>query len=319
MSATPLSDTTGDERADAAIGRVVAAFEAAFPGRVRGYYVEGSHADRAPVAASDLDLLVVFKDATDEEERAAAARLARECAARDPVELDVGIASEADLMRGATPMFKLAGRCVHGEDIRDRVPLLPLADWTRDRMHASYWLAVHVFGRPVPLAPPFAYPDPAGEFYGYDRREARLPDGTTARSTRNLIRVTGWMATALVALRAGRYVARKRDCHVLYRECGGDEWAPFLTEIYTRCRGAWQCLVPDAPSDRRRLRALCADALAFENHFLAQYRPFLLAELRAEGAARRDRARWVVEQAPFRDDEIMAAARAATPKGAARP
>ncbi|HET8627481.1 MAG TPA: nucleotidyltransferase domain-containing protein [Thermomicrobiales bacterium] len=303
-----LLESTGDERADGAIRRVVAAFEAAFPGRVRGYYVEGSHADRTPVAASDLDLAVVFRGAVGEDERSAAAALARECAARDPVELDAGVLGEADLARGATPMFKLAGRCVHGEDIRDRVPLMPLADWTRDRMHASYWLAVHVFGRPVPVAPPFDYPDPAGEFYGYDRREVRLADGAPARSTRDLIRVTGWMATALVALRAGRYVARKRDCHVLYRECIGDEWAPLLAEIYTRCRGEWHCLVPDDPADRRRLRALCARALAFENHFLAQYRPFLLAELRAGDAARRDRARWVVERVPLCDDVIAAAA-----------
>ena len=141
---------------------------------------------------------------------------------------------------------------------------------------------------------PLGYPDPRGEFYGYDCRAVRLPDGGEARSTRNLIRTTGWAATALVAHRAGRYVARKRDCHAIYRETIGDEWGDLLADIYTQCRAEWNYLIPDDAADRRRLRAICERTLAFENHFLAIYRRYLLAELRGADDVNTRHALWLL-------------------------
>jgi hypothetical protein len=43
--------------------------------------------------------------------------------------------------------------------------------------------------------------------------------------------------------------------------------------------------VPEQAADRKLLRELCEQALAFENHFLEQYKPFLLAELQHHGEA----------------------------------
>jgi hypothetical protein len=64
-----------------------------------------------------------------------------------------------------------------------------------------------------------------GEFFGYDHRPMRLANGSFEPSTRDLFRATGWAATALIAWRAGRYVARKSECHRLYQQFIGDEWA----------------------------------------------------------------------------------------------
>jgi predicted nucleotidyltransferase len=139
---SPLSPT-GHEAVDEALRQTIAAFEAAFPGRVRGYYMEGSYADGTGIATSDLDLTVVFRGAFhDEAERSRAERLGDERAARSALELDVEVADEARLAGGVKPTFKEGSRLVYGEDIRDRLALLPIDAWARDRMHAAYWLLV---------------------------------------------------------------------------------------------------------------------------------------------------------------------------------
>ncbi len=174
-------------------------------------------------------------------------------------------------------------------------------------MDSGLALLVKAFGRPAPAKYPLEYPDPSGEFYGYNTRKIRLPDGTSVNSTRNLIRVTGWMATALIALQAGQYVARKRDCHTMYQQWIGDEWTPLQENIYTLCRGKWNYLIPQDKADQERLRAICARTLEFENHFLQCYRPFLLAEVQGADDQSKGRARWLMGQIPYDDAEIRMA------------
>ncbi len=229
------------------------------------------------------------------------------CTGLSAIELDIGVTEEAELVGGVPPMLKLASRLIYGEDILAGIPLLPIEVWTCDRMHSSYWLCITVFRRSVPVKYPLGYPDPASEFYGYDGRTVELTDGSTTNSTRNLIRVTGWMATALIALDAGQYIARKRDCHSLYRQWIGDEWTSLLENIYALCRAKWNYLIPTEPAEREQLRLLCARTLKFENHFLLRYKPFLLAELHAADEGRQAHARWVMEQIVYDDVEIQAA------------
>jgi hypothetical protein len=273
-----LAATTGNARMDTLLREFVARFEAAFPGRVRGYYVIGSYGDASSVSTSDLDLDIVFKGHfEDEDERTHARNLGATLQAQTVVELDIGIGDEEGLCDGLSPNLKLAGHCVYGEDIRDQFPLMPLAAWTRDRMHSSYFRLGSLFGRTAPVRAPLAYPDPAGEFFGYDRRPLRLADGSLAPGTRDLIRATGWAATALIVWRARRYVARKSECHRMYQELIGDEWSSLLTAIYEDCRQTWNYRIPSDPADRAFLRQLCARTLGFENAFLAAYRigPFI--------------------------------------------
>lgn len=285
---------------------VVSAYTRKFPGRVRAVYVDGSVADGTDLATSDLDLTVVFKDAfRDEGERDFATRLAYGAEHNPEVELDVGSVDEATVQtEGMHPTLKLASRLVWGEDIRDRFPIMPIARWTRDRMHAAYWLTNTLYGRPAPVRLPLAYSDPDDEFYGYLRRTVRLPDGGDVPSSRDLIRSTGWAATALLACRKGVYVARKRDCHVLYREHIGDEWSDLLAAIYDDCRTRWSYLIPADKDERARLRALCARTLPFENTFIAEYRRFLLDELRSDDAEAHAHALKVQGMLPLRDAEV---------------
>jgi hypothetical protein len=276
-----LIATTENARVHALLREIVTHFEAVFPNRVRGYYVIGSYSDSSSLSTSDLDLDIVFKrrfESDDERERAR--DLCATLQAQTEIELDLDIGDEEGLRDGLSPNLKLAGLCVYGEDIRDQYPLLPLVAWTRDRMHSSYYRLGSLFGRTAPVRAPLTYPDPAGEFFGYDRRPVRLADGSQAPSTRDLIRATGWAATALIAWRVGRYVARKSECHRMYQELIGDEWAPLLTAIYENCRQRWNYRIPTELADRALLRQLCERTLDFENAFLTAYKTYLLNELR---------------------------------------
>jgi predicted nucleotidyltransferase len=55
-----LAATTGNQAVDSAVLAIVGLFEAAFPERLRGVYVEGSYADDSAVATSDVGLIVLF-------------------------------------------------------------------------------------------------------------------------------------------------------------------------------------------------------------------------------------------------------------------
>jgi hypothetical protein len=278
---------------------------------VHSVYLEGSRADGSALPTSDLDITVVLHYDICEEQKQRIAELLDEVRRnRAALNLDIETTTVDRLWQGATPMFKHASRLLHGTDLRPDVPLMPIARWTRDRMHASYWLATHIFGRPTVARIPLPYPRPAGAFRGYDNRIVTTPDGQTQASTRNLVRVTGWIATALVALRAGQYIARKREVPSLYCRWVGDGWSTLLHDIHTLCRDEWHYLIPTEPDAQQQLRTICTQTLAFENDFMRHYRRWILGELCGDDPAQRH-ARFVQGLLPFADDDVQAALAAA--------
>jgi hypothetical protein len=311
IEAITLLLSSGQERVDQALQTAIRHFETTFPGRVSGYYVEGSYATGTGIATSDLDLSIVFRGHfADEAERASARAMVEQCASESPVEFDASVLDEASLCKGASPQFKLGSTLVYGEDIRDQIPLIPIEVWTRDRMHAAYWLMVNIFNRPKVLRLPLGFPNPNDEWRGYASRKVRLPDGTEVPSTRNLIRSTGWAATALLALHAKRYITSKRECHMIYRAVINDEWATLFEDMYLYCREHWQYLLPQTEEGRQRLRTMCERTLAFENHFLGVYKNYLLAQISSADEASITHALWVLGQITFDDAEVQNAVRA---------
>ena len=306
--ATELVATTGSKQMDALVTDTLTRILAALPGRLRAVYALGSYADSSAVATSDLDLVFVVAGRFRDGERARIQALLIECAAQAEGELDGEAVHEASLQAGVTPTLKLGSRLLWGEDVRERLPLMPLPVWTRDRMHTSYWRLAGLFGRPLPLTIPLDYPAPDDVFYGYSRRPVHLPGGELAPGTRDLMRAVGWMATALLAYQAGEYVATKRACAALYREHIGDEWADLLDDLAVWVRGAWEYRIPAAPDERARLRAICARTLTFENAFLTRYRGYALAELRGDDPEGRQSALEAQRRVPLADAEIMRAA-----------
>lgn len=277
-----LEASLGDARSDAIVRGLVGLFELFFPGRVRGYYLLGSYADATPVAISDIDLAIIFKDSFRHAEEAEAAQRAIEaCRLISSIRLDVTPQSEAEL-RAEDVRLKLGSALVYGEDIRER---LPLPDPAAHARYITHW--ANAFVRRLHDADhipfPLRYPDPDGEFYGYDRKrvDAWYPPEVT-QGTKELVATVCWTATALLSLQAERFAATKADAVRLYAEAVGGEWAPFVQDLYALCKGRWQYEVPPAEDERRQLRALCARALPYLNHYLAVYRAYLL-RLQAQG------------------------------------
>lgn len=291
---------------DAALSQVIEAFERTFPGRIRGYYMHGSVADHTAIATSDVDLDVVVKGTFQgPAEQAALGQAARAISQSSDLEVDIDVTEEASLMEGAEPTFKLGSHLLYGEDIRGQVPLLSIEEWGRERMFRGYFLLVRVFHRPSRVRYPIGFPQPDAEFFGYTARHVILADGTDVASTRDLIRVTGWLATALIAYEGRRYVVRKAGCFPLYHNVFNDEWSSLLEEVYLTCRGRWRSLIPDDPGDRDQLRRICARVLAFENHFLTRFKPFLLAELQRAKPREESRALWLMRELPLEDAEVL--------------
>lgn len=278
----------------------------ALPGVVRSWYLTGSAADQTAVMTSDVDAVLVLRDGVSDEQRETVREIAEEEARETGIELDLGMLTASELTGGVDPQLKLGSRLVYGDDLIADAPLVPVEEWARERMHAAYYLMVSVFGRPPLVREPLAYPDADDPFFGYAARDVRLSDGTRVPSTRNLVRVSGWMATGLLAWTRGRHVVRKSECHLLYRQELGDEWSAFVEDVYRRCRERWDYLVPADNRGRDALRGLCETMLQFERHYLSTYRRFLIGELGA-GGSRRDRALWVMGQIPFEDARVQAA------------
>ena len=281
-------------------------FEQVFPRRVRGYYLEGSYADQTALTTSDVDLTILFKDSfIDTAEREKAERIAKNYATANKLELDIDFLDEKEISNGVPPSLKLGSQVLFGEPIKENLPLVSVTEWGRERMHAAYWLMTKVFNRPDMVTYPLEYPKPEAEFYGYTERKMGLADGREVYSTRDLIRVMGWAATALVALLGNQIVTSKKECHILYRKYINDEWSLLLESIYKQCREEWQYLIPEQPSEQYKLRRICQQAIEFENHFLGIYKQFLLSELRNPDVSVKRRALQMQKHIPYVDQDVI--------------
>ncbi len=313
MSNVILVNSTHNASIDALLCEFITLLNTRFPDYIHSYYIEGSYADNSRITTSDIDLLIIFKEKfSNEQVRTETEALAFRCAAPYSFELDVIVLNEQSLSGGISPNFKMGSLLLYGQDIRSQIPLMPLIEWTRDRMHSSCWRTVHLFNRAPVITYPVDYPVPSAEFYGYDARKLRLPTGQEVNCTRDLIRLVGWSATAIIAFKAGRYIARKSDCHKIYQMCFQDEWGQLLQDIYEQCRGRWNYLIPEDHEEREVLRSICERTLAFENHFLSIYKQFLLAEFQDADEQALLHTLWVLSQIVFQDREIKEAVQALT-------
>ncbi|MEM7532320.1 MAG: nucleotidyltransferase domain-containing protein [Chloroflexota bacterium] len=280
-------------------------FEVAFPQRIYGVYLEGSYADSTALTTSDIDLIIVFNGEFHCNERTQAEQFVEAYNTIIPYDLDVGVLAAAEIMTCVPPSLKLGSTLLHGKLIPDAWPLVAVEDWGRERMYAAYWLMTKVFGRPASVVYPLEYPQSTAPFYGYTNRNIRLPHGDEVPSTRNLIRVMGWAATALVAFIGSQIVVRKKNCHELYRVYVSDKWATLLEDIYHKCRQDWHYQIPQTPGEQGELRSICQRALGFENHFLIVYKQFLLHELQSADPSIRIQAIEMQKQIPYLDPKVI--------------
>ena len=122
-----LVASTGSAPMDALVQGALARVLVALPDRLRAVYALGSYADESAVSTSDLDLVFIVADGFRDDEQARVQAILAECAARAEGELDGEVMDEAGLAAGVSPTLKLGSRLLWGEDVRQRLPLMPLA------------------------------------------------------------------------------------------------------------------------------------------------------------------------------------------------
>jgi hypothetical protein len=299
---------TGYPAADAVLDMLLTRLAAALPDHFVAGYLHGSYASGTALPTSDIDLTLVLRggpygSAINDQARAIMA----ECKRASPLELDIELSDIEELRQDISPQLTLGSRLIYGADVRPELPALDVAGWARERMHAAFWLVNHVFGRPLPVRWPLALPQPERPWYGYAERRMRLADGREIATTRDLVRVTGWIATVRLAHEAGQVVAHKHEVAASYARWINDEWTPLLAQLDQHCRQRWQYQLPADDSGQALLDELLQQTLGFENDFAERYRRFVLAELSDGEKQRRLAALERLEQTPVVDDAIAAA------------
>src|SRR6185436_5719966 len=127
-----------------------------------------SYADGSSTPASDLDLVAVFKDSASPQELDHFRSITRSLAQISAVLLDCLPTDETTLAQGVKASLKMA-RVLYGELALGQYPLEPL-DLHIQRSMFLACRALHILhGQPERLVHPVSYPDPPGEFYGYEQ------------------------------------------------------------------------------------------------------------------------------------------------------
>jgi hypothetical protein len=278
MEQVALCFTTGDQRADRLLEGAIGVLEMCFPNRVGGYYLVGSYANGSAVASSDLDLVVVFKDAFQSDEPARCRALAHNCSLLSPMRIDIAPRCETELFQTGAVSLKLASQLLYGEDIRAVVPLEPLEEYLPQVLSGFFFYTAMLRGEPARLIYPVDYPDPHAEFYGYERWGLYLTD-RLAVGLRTLVNSTTLAATFLVGLHTARHVGSKRDAVEMYNVTVGDAWTKLLEDVYVNCKQRWSYRIPDTLAEQAELRKLCQRILEFENYVLDRCRGYVLEVL----------------------------------------
>lgn len=284
MSAVELKNPTNYQDINKVLQGIISIFEAMFPGKIRSYYVVGSYAYGYAVPGSDIDMWIIFRESVGDDDLHQARSLRRACQLMAPVNLDIDIIAGPPYniqpyWANISTQVKTGGLLLYGEDIQADIPMIPIDDYARYLMHFAALRVVSLRNSPPLLRYPIDYPRQDDRFYGYVPARVDAEGAKAELSTRGMIGCMTNMTNALVAFKGRSYVQNKAHCFTLHKECINDEWSDFLIEAFTKCNTLWKYRVPEDPEAQVELSALCRKMLDYENHFLAAYREFLLAEL----------------------------------------
>ncbi|KPJ65976.1 MAG: hypothetical protein AMJ43_09510 [Coxiella sp. DG_40] len=253
---------------------------------------------------SDIDLFIIFRDSFLPDEEMQARQFFQYCKLISPLDLELPISDEKSLFTVNSVALKMNSLLIYGEDMREKIVLPFIDEYIRQVIFFPKRYFGSVLRNMETLVYPLNYPNPDGEFYGYDKKiDSR--DEFDIRSTKWLVVNVCWIATAIIAMKARRYVAAKSHCIRLYRESINDEWTNYLDFIYLKCKILWGYQIPKKKNDRRLLRDICKRTLAFENHFLNIYKDYLLSELSSNVEDNKLLALRKMAEIVYPDDEII--------------
>jgi hypothetical protein len=250
---------------DSLLGEVCQRFQAAFPGRIGGIYLLGSRALGCAIASSDWDLAVVFRGAVADAERKTAQNLAADIRRSGPLVLELTVLDEAEARRGVRPHIKI-GKLVEGDDVLEDCPLKPRTELLGYFSYSALYFSWMVRGKPPLLAYPLAYPDPTGEFFGYEQNGIWTGENTFRPGLGLLVNLAVSIANFHLALEADEFVPNKSLTVARFRQrFPAAPLGAWLQVVFELGRQRWQGTIPAAADDRLALADLCRRTLAFEN------------------------------------------------------
>jgi hypothetical protein len=171
---------------------------------------------------------------------------------------------------------------LYGEDVSARIPPLHHDDIVRKAVSSAIFVLRELYDPASPLHVPLAYPDPEGEFYGFERDGMPAPRGWSGPGTKKLINAVSMVAGAVVAMQTEHVALSRAESLPLYRRYVGDDWMGFVEQVCALRTPQRGYAMPTDRTDRHRLRQLCAQTPAFMNHFLALYKAHVLVHLHSE-------------------------------------
>ncbi|MBS1970582.1 MAG: nucleotidyltransferase domain-containing protein [Bdellovibrionales bacterium] len=272
-----LLNSTKSLVADTAILEAIKTIQERFPKKILGVYVTGSYANGYAVSTSDLDLYFVFDENLSKENEKLGEEINRQLENITPA-LDIAFRGLPSLLEMGEVGMRENYLHVFGEPVHLQIPSPSMEDYIYRRMHSGY-LRMQLTRKTKPYTWPMDFPDDSGSLKGYDWREKISHNGKQFNSIKEIVVLTGWMATGLIAWKGNTYVPTKNHVVNLFKSFFD---GPIATDFETTtefCRTKLAYMAPDNKEDRQKLEALLPQVLKFENFFLENYQHFLIENL----------------------------------------
>jgi hypothetical protein len=255
---------------DSLLGEVARRFQTAFPDQIRSIYLLGSRALGSAIASSDWDLAIVFRGEANAARRKAAQDLAAEIRRSGPLVLELTVLDEAEARRGVRPHLKI-GKRVAGDDVLRDCPLKPRLELLGYFAYSALYFSWLVRGKPPLLTYPLAYPNPAGEFFGYEQNGIWTGENTFRPGLGLLVNLAASLANFDLGLQADEFVPNKSLTVARFRRrFPAAPLGAWLEAVFELGRRRWQGAIPAGADDRLALADLCCCTLAFENDGMAR-------------------------------------------------
>jgi|GEM_PF-6861462 Nucleotidyltransferase domain. len=279
-----LLASTNSTSADAAILKALEAVRLRFSKKLLSAYVTGSYANGYAVSTSDVDLFLVFEGTITPEDEKIRDEIYAQLEHITPP-LDIAIRGLPKLLEAGDEGMREHFLHVFGEPVHLQVPLPLIQDYAYRGMHSGYLRMQHT-RKSKPYIWPLKYPEEQSPLKGYDWREKIIVNGKSFDSIKEIVVLTGWMATGLIAWKGQTFVPTKNHVVKLFKEVIGGPMADDLELITNLCRTKLAYLVPESEEGLKELQDLLPKVLAFENFFLENYQDFLIENLKNENPVR---------------------------------
>ena len=223
-----------------------------------GYYLDG---------ISDLDLLLIVDHASE----GLTERFLENVEPQD-TELDLCILEESVLrhnpnsihVRECVMSSKLCGRLLWGADLLKSWDLPPMEEYTQRTVDMVFEFIRRAHGKSCDMRH-LTYPDSDDPYFGYLVMRNGIP------STKQIISLYTWIATAQLAKYHAAYCGCKRDCLEQAMRFLEGSFASTLQQVYENCRTNWKYTVPVKFEDQLVLRRYCRELLKFEQDFVNEF------------------------------------------------